>query len=138
VYEQISTGPNYDRAVKLMSTYRSIAARMANARRSTQGKLDKRLESIGERISECLGELTDQERIALTCWRNGVLPEVYEVDHDALVEKPYVSIRRIDRWVEEHDIAEQKAMAKRAHEAISEKDQLKLRSFLTMSDEDGL
>lgn len=111
---------------------------MANARRSTQGKLDKRLESIGERISECLGELTDQERIALTCWRNGVLPEVYEVDHDALVEKPYVSIRRIDRWVEEHDIAEQKAMAKRAHEAISEKDQLKLRSFLTMSDEDGL
>lgn len=138
VYEQVNTGPNYDKAVKLMSTYRSIAARMTNARRSTQGKLDRQLEGIGERISECLSELTDNERMALTCWRESVTPNVYELDHDALLEKPYVSIRRIDRWVEEHDIAELKAMAKRASEAPSEKDQIKLRSFLTMLNEDGL
>ena len=106
MYEQVSTGPLYDKAVQLLSTYRSVAARMGNARSSTQGKLDRRLEQLSERISEALGELTDNELTALDCWKDGVLPGLYEVDHAALVEKPYVSIRKITRWTEEYDVAD--------------------------------
>ena len=106
MYEQVSTGPLYDKAVQLLSTYRSVAARMGNAKSSTQGKLDRRLEQLSERISEALGELTDNELMALDCWRDGVLPGLYEVDHAAIVEKPYVSIRKITRWTEEYDVAD--------------------------------
>ena len=106
MYEQVSTGPLYDKAVQLLSTYRSVAARMGNARSSTQGKLDRRLEQLGERIAETLSELTDSERMALDCWRDGVLPGLYEVDHAAIVEKPYVSIRKTTRWTEEYDVAD--------------------------------
>jgi hypothetical protein len=106
MYEQVSTGPLYDKAVQLLSTYRSVAARMGNARSSTQGKLDRRLEQLSERISEALGELTDNELTALDCWKDGVLPGIYEVDHTAIVEKPYVSIRKITRWTEEYDVAD--------------------------------
>ena len=106
MYEQVSTGPLYDKTVQLLSTYRSVAARMGNARSSTQGKLDRRLEQLGERIAETLSELTDSERMALDCWRDGVLPGLYEVDHAAIVEKPYVSIRKITRWTEEYDVAD--------------------------------
>jgi hypothetical protein len=106
MYEQVSTGPLYDKAVQLLSTYRSVAARMGNARSSTQGKLDRRLEQLSERISEALGELTDNELMALDCWKDGMLPGLYEVDHAALVEKPYVSIRKITRWTEEYDVAD--------------------------------
>jgi len=106
MYDEVSTGPLYDKAVQLLSTYRSVAARMGNARSSTQGKLDRRLEQLGERIAETLSELTDSERMALDCWRDGVLPGLYEVDHAAIVEKPYVSIRKITRWTEEYDVAD--------------------------------
>jgi hypothetical protein len=106
MYEQVSTGPLYDKAVQLLSTYRSIAARMGNARSSTQGKLDRRLEQLGERVAETLSELTDDELMALDCWKDGVLPGLYEVDNAALVEKPYVSIRKITRWTEEYDVAD--------------------------------
>ena len=106
MYEQVSTGPLYDKAVQLLSTYRSIAARMGNARSSTQGKLDRRLEQLGERVAETLSELTDDELMALDCWKDGVVPGLYEVDHAALVEKPYVSIRKITRWTEEYDVAD--------------------------------
>ena len=106
MYEQVSTGPLYDKAVQLLSTYRSVAARMGNARSSTQDKLDRRLEKLSERISETLGELTDNELMALDCWRDGMLPGLYEVDHAAIVEKPYVSIRKITRWTEEYDVAD--------------------------------
>ena len=106
MYDEVSTGPLYDKAVQLLSTYRSVAARMGNARSSTQGKLDRRLEQLSERISEALGELTDNELMALDCWRDGVLPGLYEVDHAAIVEKPYVSIRKITRWTEEYDVAD--------------------------------
>lgn len=54
MYEQVETGPLYDKAVQLMKTYRSIAARMENAKASTQGKLDRRLERLAEQISERL------------------------------------------------------------------------------------
>ena len=103
MYEQVDTGPLYDQAVQSLSTYRSVAARMANAKPRTQGKLDRRLEQLGEKISERLGELTELERMALTGWQEGVVPDVYEVDHDALTAQPYESIRRIDRWTEEYD-----------------------------------
>ena len=44
--------------------------------------------------------------MALDCWKDGVVPGLYEVDHAALVEKPYVSIRKITRWPEEYDVAD--------------------------------
>lgn len=106
MYEQVDTGPLYDQAVQLMSTYRSVAARMATARASTRGKLDRRLEQLGEQISERLGELTEHERMALTGWREGIIADTYEVDHEALMAQPYESIRRIDRWTEEYDPAD--------------------------------
>ena len=106
MYDEVSTGPLYDKAVQLLSTYRSVAARMSNARSSTQGKLDRRLEQLSERIAETLCELTDDELMALDCWKDSVVPGLYEVDHAALVEKPYVSIRKITRWTEEYDVAD--------------------------------
>ena len=106
MYEQVDTGPLYDQAVQLLSTYRSVAARMANAKPRTQGKLDRRLEQLGEKISERLGELTYNERMSLTGWRDGIIAGTYDVDHEALMAQPYESIRRIDRWTEEYDPAD--------------------------------
>ena len=106
MYEQIETGQNYDKVAQLLATYRGLAARMANARAGTQGKIDRRLEHLGERIGIALEELTDMERMALTCWKEGVIKGTYEVDVDEITAKPYVSIRRVDRWTEEHDLTE--------------------------------
>ena len=44
--------------------------------------------------------------MALDCWKDGYVPGLYEVDHAAIVEKPYVSIRKITRWTEEYDVAD--------------------------------
>jgi nucleoside-triphosphatase THEP1 len=104
MYEQVETGQNYDKVAQLLATYRGLAARMANARARTQGKIDRRLEQLGERIGIALEELTYKERMALTCWKEGVIKGTYEVDVDEITAKPYVSIRRIDRWTEEHDL----------------------------------
>jgi hypothetical protein len=106
MYEQVETGQNYDKVAQLLATYRGLAARMANARARTQGKIDRRLEQLGERIGIALEELTDIERMALTCWKEGVMKGAYEVDVDEITAKPYVSIRRVDRWTEEHDLTE--------------------------------
>jgi len=106
MYEQVETGQNYDKVAQLLATYRGLAARMANARAGTQGKIDRRLEQLGERIGIALEELTDIERMALTCWKEGVIKGTYEVDVDEITAKPYVSIRRVDRWTEEHDLTE--------------------------------
>lgn len=106
MYEQVETGQNYDKVAQLLATYRGLAARMANARSRTQGKIDRRLEQLGERIGIALEELTDIERMALTCWKEGVIEGTYEVDVDEITAKPYVSIRRVDRWTEEHDLTE--------------------------------
>lgn len=86
-----------------MQTYRSVAARMRNANLDTQGKLDRRLERLGEQISERLGELSYTERQALDCWQYGILPDVYEVDHHALTEEPYTSIRKVERVIEDFE-----------------------------------
>lgn len=137
MYEQVSTGPLYDKAVQLLSTYRSVAARMGNARSSTQGKLDRRLEQLSERISEALGELTDNELMALDCWKDGMLPGLYEVDHAAIIEKPYVSIRKITRWTEEYDVADMAQPSdNNTGTAVAESSLLK--KFLSVRDDDEL
>ena len=137
MYEQVSTGPLYDKAVQLLSTYRSVAARMGNARSSTQGKLDRRLEKLSERISETLSELTDNELMALDCWRDGVLPGLYEVDHTAIVEKPYVSIRKITRWTEEYDVADMGQASDSDRDTTAASNSL-LKRFMSVKDDDEL
>ena len=142
MYEVMKTGPLYDKAVQLMSTYRSVAARFSNARGKTMYKLDQRLDSLSEDICLCLEELTDQERSALNCWKDSILPDTYELDHDALTAQPYVSIRRIDRWDEEYDVAERKAQLRgksTTPEPIDPKSSEQLRKFLNnLGDNDDL
>ncbi|MDB9800692.1 hypothetical protein OAB99_00965 [bacterium] len=137
MYEQVSTGPLYDKAVQLLSTYRSVAARMGNARSSTQGKLDRRLEQLSERISEALGELTDNELMALDCWKDGMLPGLYEVDHAAIIEKPYVSIRKITRWTEEYDVADMAQPSDNNTDTTAAESSL-LKRFMSVKDDDDL
>jgi len=137
MYDEVSTGPLYDKAVQLLSTYRSVAARMGNAKSSTQGKLDRRLEQLSERISEALGELTDNELMALDCWKDGVLPGIYEVDHTAIVEKPYVSIRKILRWTEEHDVADMAQPSDSDRDTTAASNSL-LKRFMSVKDDDEL
>ena len=129
MYEQVETGQNYDKVAQLLATYRGLAARMANARARTQGKIDRRLEQLGERIGIALEELTDTERMALTCWKEGVMKGIYEVDVDEITAKPYVSIRRVDRWTEEHDLTEDNAEEEEATTA-SDTTSEQLRYFL--------
>jgi hypothetical protein len=111
---------------------------MASAKSRTQGKLDRRLESLGDKIAEQLSELSGNELQALTCWKDGIMPDTYEIDHDAITEKPYISIRRIDRWDEEYDVAERKALLKAGDErdeTQKKADAAKLRAFLSMTDD---
>ena len=137
MYDEVSTGPLYDKAVQLLSTYRSVAARMGNARSSTQGKLDRRLEQLSERISEALGELTDNELMALDCWKDGMLPGLYEVDHAAIIEKPYVSIRKILRWTEGYDVADMVQPSDSDRDTTAASNSL-LKRFMSVRDDDEL
>lgn len=123
--DQVKTGPLYDKAVQSLGTYRSVAARLGNARTATQGKLDRRLEKLGEQISETLAQLTDIERSALTCWRDGLMPDTYEVDHDAITDRPYVSIRRIERVTEDFDAVEDQ------HKVVDDGDRSRLKAFVS-------
>ena len=115
-----------------MQTYRSVAARVNNADGVTQGKLDRRLELLGEQISERLGELSDMERVALDCWKDGIMQGTYEVDHNALTEKPYTSIRKVERVIEdfEPDDADSDEAADNAS-----KDTGRLRAFVSKLNE---
>ena len=138
MYDVVKTGPLYDEAVQLMSTYRSVAARMDNARRSTQGKLDRRLEKLGERIGEMLDQLTDDERMALDCWKDSIMPDTYEVDHAAITDRPYVSIRKVERWTDEYDVDERKAQIKQAEleqQQDNTADKARLKSFINKLNE---
>ena len=135
MYEQVETGPLYDKAVQLMATYRSLAARMGNAKAGTQGELDRQMERLNEKITERLGELTDMERSALTCWQYGVVPGTYELDHAEITDRPYVSIRKISRWDEEYDVAAMKASLKSQNELDSELEETgsaELHAFLSL------
>ena len=135
--DAVKTGPIYEQAVQRMSTYRSIAARMGNARGSTQGKQDKKLERLGELIGEMLAQLTDDERMALDCWRAGIMPDTYEVDHAALTDKPYVSIRKVERITEEYTEDEHKAQLRRDKEEANDDTagNARLRSFINQLNE---
>jgi len=138
MYEHIETGPLYDNAVQLMKKYRSLAARMENAKAGTQGKLDRQLERLKELIGERLGELTDMELTALTCWQYGVVPGTYEVDHAEITDRPYVSIRKIDRWNEEYNVTAKKASLKSQNVQDSEREETgsaELRAFLSLKDD---
>ena len=134
MYEQVETGPLYDKVAQLMATYRSIAARMQNAKASTQGKLDRRLEQMAEQIGERLEELTEQERRALCCWQDGKMPGTFEIDHAEITERPYVSIRRVDRWTEEIDRKQEREAEKDTNDTSSSK---KLKAFLAKLDADN-
>ena len=138
MYEQVETGQLYDKAVQLMETYRSLAARMENAKAGTQGKLDRQLERLSENITERLGELTDMERSALTCWKYGIVPGTYEIDHAEITDRPYFSLRKIDRWDEEYDVAAKKASLKSQNVQDSEREETvsaELRAFLSLKDD---
>jgi len=110
---------------------------MGSARRSTQGKLDRQLERLEERAGELLEQLTDTERMALTCWRDSIMPDTYEIDHDAITARPYESIRRVERWDDEYDIEEQRAAERAAQEAVKDGtgDMSKLKSFIAKLNE---
>ena len=138
MYEQVETGPLYDKAVRLMETYRSLAARMENAKAGTQGKLDRQLERLSENTTERLGELTDMERSALACWKYGIAPGTYEIDHAEITDRPYFSLRKIDRWDEEYDVAAKKASLKSQNVQDSEREETvsaELRAFLSLKDD---
>ena len=131
MYEQVDTGPIYDELVQWMGTYRSLQARMFGAKYGTQKKIDNTLEGLGERIDERIAELTDQERSALDCWQNGIMPGVYEMDREALMERPYRSIRLIMRWDEEYDIQERMAAEQQNDDsALDEQTNRQLAAFL--------
>ena len=66
--------------------------------------------------------------MALTCWKEGVTKGTYEVDVDEITAKPYVSIRRVDRWTEEHDLTED--YAEEETTAASNTTSEQLRAFL--------
>ena len=100
---QVVTGPLYEKAAKRMMKYRQIAARIPNAKPNTAAKLDRTLERLSESISEILGELTDKERMALIGWQDGIMRDVYELNHYELMERPYASICRTYKWTEEVD-----------------------------------
>lgn len=139
MYEQVNTGPLYDEVVQWMSTFRSLTARMGGARRSTQVKLDRTLERLGERIDERLNELTAQELSALECLKDGILPGTYEMDREALMEQPYCSIRKIMRWDEEYDVAERREQLReqdKTPEPVGSKGSEQLRKFLDSFNDD--
>ena len=115
----VATGPIYDKTIKQMGRYRQTAARMSTARPGTQGKLDKRLERLGEHIGELLGELNDMELSALNFWRESITPDTYEIDHDAITARPYDSIRRVERIQEEYDIGELKAAERAERDQVT-------------------
>jgi hypothetical protein len=133
MYEQVDTGPIYDELVQWMGTYRSLQSRMFGAKHSTQKKIDNTLEGLGERIDERITELSEQERSALDCWQEGIISGVYEMDREALMEKPYRSIRLIVRWDDENDTHEMTAAEQQQDDPTQvEKAKQQLAAFLNI------
>lgn len=121
-----------------MQRYRRLMSEMANANRRRQGRIDRQLERLGEEIAEKLSELSPAERDALDCWQDGVERGFFEVDIEALMERPYRSIRRIDRRVYEYDTEEQVALKRAAKDSpgLSPKQAELLQKFLRSPFED--
>ena len=128
------TGPLYERAVELLGKYRQLAARMPNAKAKTAVQLDRTLERLGEGISELLEELTDDERMSLFGWTNGILPNSYEVDHAELMATPYENIRLSRRWTEEVDVGEDYEVKEESGEVQAQKHEELLRFLKLPSD----
>jgi len=141
LHEQVTVGPLYEKTVKAMIRYRRLASLMQRSSRDKQGAIDRRLEALDEEIAERLSELTDLERHALDCWKDGVLPGLFEIDVEALMERPYRSIRHVQHYEYEYDVAEQKALKREAQqrstEPTSSEDRERLDKFLRMPFEDN-
>lgn len=109
MYDVVQTGSLYDDAVLLLQRYRRLMTTMSRSKKNRLAEKERELERLGERISERLSELSYQELLALDCWKDGVESGFYEVDVEALMERPYRSIRKVERWTEEYDVDEQSA-----------------------------
>ncbi len=112
---------------------------IGSANRKRQGQIDRQLEQLGEQIAEKLSELSADEREALDCWKDGVLRDTYEVDVEALMERPYRSIRRIDKREYEYDIDDMRRLEREAKLSKEQSDPAtaeKLRRFLYDLDRD--
>lgn len=131
MWEVVDTGPEYDDIVKLMRTYRRLAARTGSRKHSTEVKLHDRLDDIWEDMNLKLNELSDNGRSALTCWKSGTVSGTYEIDYDQLMSKPYVGIRRVERVTEERYAkqSDRDAVNSRVRAAISD-DSNKARALL--------
>ena len=120
MYDEVPIGPLYEKTVKAMTHYRRLSSLMQRSSRAKQGAIDRRLEALDEEIAERLSELTDLERHALDCWKNGILPGLFEIDVEALMERPYRSIRRVTHDTFEYDVAEKRAADREAKHAERE------------------
>lgn len=140
VHEEVTTGPLYERTVKAMIHYRRLASLMERSSHAKRGSIDRRLEALGEEIAERLSEMSELERVALDCWKDGVERGFYEVDVEALMERPYRSIRRVQHYEYEYDVTEQKALEREAEkmskETIITQDSERLNKFLCVPFED--
>jgi uncharacterized protein YqgV (UPF0045/DUF77 family) len=130
--EVLQTGPDYDDIVKLMQKYRRLAARSGSFKHSTEIRVDKRLDDIWEDMNLKINALTDAERSALTCWKTSTLRDAYEIDYDELMQKPYVSIRKVERVVEERfaNHADTQAQEQAVQAAANASDGNAVRAFL--------
>lgn len=139
MYEEVQTGPLYERVVQAMTKYRRLSVRMHGAKSANQGALERKLEKLNEEIDERLGELSDQERMALSFWRDGILQDIYELDVEALMARPYTSIKRIDKSCDEYDIDERRALLREIEQRDAKPDLeagKKLREFLDVLGKD--
>lgn len=141
MYDEVPIGPLYEKTVNAMTRYRRLSSLMERSSYATQGAIDRRLEALGEEIAERLSELSDLERVALDCWKDGVERGFYEIDVEALMERPYRSIRRVTHDTFEYDVAEQKALKRdveqQSTEPTSSEDSERLDKFLRMPFEDN-
>lgn len=70
------------------------------------------------------------ERLALECWQAGKTPGTYEIDHAEITERPYVSIRKISRWTQVIDRAEEREAKREAERSTDDTSSSKLKDFL--------
>jgi hypothetical protein len=74
--------------------------------------------------------------MALTCWKDSIMPDTYEVDHDAITDRPYISIRKVERVDEEYDVDELREMKRLSkQEAAEEGDRSRLKAFISKLNE---
>lgn len=119
MHDVVRTGPLYDDAVKLLQQYRRLMSARLSKVKTRRVLREKQLERLSEKIAERLSELSTMELQALDCWKDGIERGFYEVDVDALMERPYRSIRRVHRWTEEYDVEEQRQHEREAQNSAN-------------------